>query len=728
MKIKQKSKFLSPFSSVIVISLILSALALHTLPLPPSENYPWTPSQDIQALEEKFKAAISPDHLRSFLMALTAEPHPPGSLGDRGVENYIYTQMKRFGLDPQWNEYEVLISSQVSSHLELTYPTREVLNLYEDVVPEDPFSKRNKEFPSWSVYGASGEAEGEVVYANFGTGSDFERLKKLGVDLKGKIVLMRNYKGGRGGKIKRAQRAGAAAALFFSDPLDDGYFWGDVYPKGPWRPVSGFQRGMVNFNALPGDQQTPGWASLKGAERIPIEQLKGLPKIPSLPISAREARKLLEKMTGYTVPWQWNGAMGFTYRTGPGPVRVRIKTETKLEVKPIRNIVTFIEGSQFPDQWILLGNHHDAHMFGAGDPNSGTAVQLEFSRILGSWIKQGWRPRRSILINSWCAEEYGLIGSTEWVEEHANAVRDKVVVNFNMDSAIFNIDTPLYITASPTLIPLIQQIVSSLRDPRSGRPFADVWLEQQYEYSNWFSSIGYGWQIMPGEKRYTRPKIDPFPGMDDNMPFYYHLVVPGTDMFYGTDYGMYHSQYENFHWISKVMDPSFKYHSLMTMILGFLALRVANDDYIPFDYVNYARHVEKALEQLEQKLPDNFRTEFIGLKELCQEWIDKADRVQRQLMQPPALDISAREEINSIWYRMERAFYHEQGIPGNPWFKNLFAGPSVRAQPESKILPGLQYALRVKDLKMWKEQTEIYKRLLKRLIDDSRQVLKKLKK
>lgn len=433
---KQKSKFLSPFSRFIVKSLILSALTFLALPLSQMESYPRTPSQDIQTLVRRFKAAVSPDHLRSFLKALTAEPHPHGTQGDRDVENYIYTQMKSFGLDPQWNEYEVLISSQISSHLELIYPTREVLNLYEDIIPEDPFSKKTKEFPAWSVYGASGEAEGEVVYANFGTESDFKRLKNLGVDLNEKIVLTRNYKGGRGGKIKRAQRAGAAAALFFSDPLDDGYFWGDVYPKGPWRPMSGIQRGMVNFNALPGDQQTPGWASLKGAECIPIEQLKGLPEIPSLPISAHEARKLLEKMTGYTVPWQWNGAMGFAYRTGPGPVRVRIKTETKLEVKPIRNIVTFIEGSQFPDQWILLGNHHDAHMFGAVDPNSGTAVQLEFSRILGTWIKQGWRPRRSILIISWCGEEYGLIGSTEWVEEHAIAVRDKVVVHFNMDSAI----------------------------------------------------------------------------------------------------------------------------------------------------------------------------------------------------------------------------------------------------------------------------------------------------
>jgi N-acetylated-alpha-linked acidic dipeptidase len=720
------NKFLSLFSRFIVLSLGLGILALYILPLPPSDDFPWTPSQEFQALEKKFKAAISPDHLRSFLKALTAEPHPPGSPGDRSVEEYIYTQMKSFGLGPQWNEYEVLLSSQVSSHLELTYPTREELNIYEEIIPEDPFSKRTKEFPAWSVYGASGEAEGEVVYANFGTASDFKRLKKLGVDLKGKIVLMRNYKGGRGGKIVQAQEAGAAGALFFSDPLDDGYFWGDVYPKGPWRPMAGFQRGMVNFNPLPGDQQTPGWASKKGAKRIPIDQLEGLPNIPSLPISACEARKLLEKLSGHAVPWQWNGAMGFTYRTGPGPVRVHIKTETKLEVMPIRNIVTFIEGSQFPDQWILLGNHHDAHMFGGGDPNSGTAVQLEFSRILGSWVKQGWRPQRSILINSWCAEEYGLIGSTEWVEEHADTMRDKVVVNFNMDSAIFNIDTPLFITASPTLIPLIQQTVSGLRDPRSGRPFDEVWLEQQYEYSNWFSSIGYGWQIMPGEKHYTKPKIDPFPGMDDNMPFYYHLVVPGTDMFYGTDYGMYHSVYENYHWIAEHMDPSFEYHKLMTMILGLVALRVADDDYIPFDYVNYARFVEKTLKQLEQELPDDFRTEFIGLRELCQEWKNTAGRVQRRLMQIPSLDTSARGEINAIWYRMERAFFHPDGLPGNPWFKNLFAGPGVRSQPEGKVLPGLQIALKAKDLKLWTKQTEIYKNLLKRLIDNSRLVLKKL--
>jgi len=720
------NRFLILLSRCAILVLVLGTFVLSTLRPPQTDDYPWAPNQEFQALEKKFKAAISPDSLRSFLKALTAEPHPPGSPGDRSVEDYIYSQMENFGLKPVWNEYEVLLCSQVSSHLEMTYPTREVLNIYEEIIPEDPFSKRTKEFPSWSVYGASGEAEGEVAYANFGTASDFKRLTKLGVDLKGTIVLMRNYKGGRGGKIRRAQEAGAAGALFFSDPLDDGYFWGDVYPKGPWRPMGGFQRGMVNFNPLPGDQQTPGWASKKGAERIPIDQLEGLPSIPSLPISAREAKKLLEQMTGHTVPWQWNGAMGFTYQTGPGPVRVRIKAETELDVMPIRNIVTLIEGSQFPDQWILLGNHHDAHMFGGGDPNSGTAVQLEFSRILGSWIKQGWRPQRSILINSWCAEEYGLIGSTEWVEEHADAVRKKVVVNFNMDSAIFNIDTPLFITASPTIIPLIQQTVTGLRDPRSGRPFADVWLEQQYEYSNWFSSIGYGWQIMPREKPYTKPKIDPFPGMDDNMPFYYHLVVPGTDMFYGTDYGMYHSVYENYHWIAEHMDPKFEYHKLMTMILGLLALRVAEDDYIPFDYVNYARYVEKTLKRLEQRLPDDFRTEFIGLKGLCREWIDTAGRVQTRLMQSPTLDTPARGEINSIWYRMERAFFHQAGIPGNPWFKNLFAGPGVRSQPKGKILPGLQVALRKKDLNLWKEQTKIYKHVLKRLIDDSRRVLKRL--
>jgi N-acetylated-alpha-linked acidic dipeptidase len=693
-------------------------------PAPPREDsYPWPPAQESQALEARYKAAVSTKHIRSFLEAMTKEPHPPGSAGDKDVEDYIFAQFKSFGLDPQWSEYEILLSSHVSSELEIVYPKREVLNLYEDRVPEDPFSRRTGEFPAWSVYGASGTAEGEVVYANFGTAADFRLLKERDVDLKGKILLMRFYNGDSGTKLERTQLAGGAGALFFSDPLDDGYFWGDVYPEGAWRPLSGIQRTAVDSGPIPGDLQTPGWASVKGADRLPMEDLKGLPKIPSLPISAREAKKLLKQLAGTTVPWQWNGAMGFTYRMGPGPVRVRLKARNRLEIKPIRNITVFVPGEQFPDQWILLGNHHDAHIFGAGDPNSGTAVQLEFARILGSWLKQGWRPRRSIMINNWCAEEYGLSGSTEWVEEHAAAVRDKVVVNLNSDSAVFNIDTPLYVTASPSLIPLIQQVAASLLDPRSGRRFSDVWLEQQHEYSNWFSSMGTGWQILPGEPRADEPKIDPSPGIDDNMPFFFHLVVPGTDMFYGTDYGMYHSVYENFHWMSKVIDPGFRYNGLMAQLWGLLALRMANEDLIPLDYVNFARHVGRALAELEPGLSGEFRTEFIGLKELCQEWKEAAEQVQRKMAGSPSPDGSSLEKINTAWYRLERAFYHDKGLPGNPWFKNLFIGPVAGLENENRNLPGLAQALCLKDLDMWKEQSAIYRSVLKRLINETRQVL-----
>jgi len=727
MGIKKRKPAFMKIALLALGSLIILSTPVFFLghsPFPPQEDsYPWPPAREVQVLEARYKAAVSTKHIQSFLEAMTKEPHPPGSPGDRGVENYIFAQLESFGLNPQWNEYEILLSSHVSSELKIVYPKAEILNLYEDIVPGDPFSRRTKEFPAWSVYGASGTTEGEVVYANFGTAADFRCLKQLGVSLQGKVILMRFYNGDSGTKVERAQEAGAAGALFFSDPLDDGYFWGDVYPKGAWRPISGIQRTAVNSSPIPGDLQTPGWASVKGADRLPIENLKGLPKIPSLPISAREAKKLLEQMAGPTVPWQWNGAMGFTYRIGPGPVRVRLKTQNRLETKPVRNITVFIRGGQFPDQWILLGNHHDAHIFGAGDPNSGTAVQLEFARILGSWLKQGWRPRRSIMINNWCAEEYGLAGSTEWVEEHAASVRDKVVVNFNSDSAVFNIDTPLYVTASPSLIPLIQQVASSLLDPRSGRCFSDVWLEQQHEYSNWFSSMGTGWQILPGEPRTGKPKIDSSPGIDDNMPFFFHLVVPGTDMFYGTDYGMYHSLYENFHWMSKVIDPGFRYNGLMAQLWGLLALRMASEDLIPLDYVNFARHVGRALEELEQELSGEFRTEFIGLKELCQEWKETAEQVQRKMADSPSLDSSSLEKINSTWYRLERAFYYDKGLPANPWFKNLFMGPVAGLENEIRVLPGLAQALCLKDLNLWKEQAAIYRSVFKRSINETRQVL-----
>jgi N-acetylated-alpha-linked acidic dipeptidase len=222
-------------------------------------------------------------------------------------------------------------------------------------------------------------------------------------------------------------------------------------------------------------------------------------------------------------------------------------------------------------------------------------------------------------------------------------------------------------------------------DPRSGRRFSDVWLEQQQEYSNWFSSMGTGWQILPGEPRASKPKIDSSPGIDDNMPFFFHLVVPGTDMFYGTDYGMYHSLYENFHWMSKVIDPGFRYNGLMAQLWGLLALRMANEDLIPLDYVNFARHVGRALEELEQELSGEFRTEFIGLKELCQEWKETAEQVQRKMADSPSLDSSSLEKINSTWYRLERAFYHDKGLPVNPWFKNLFMGPVAGLENEIRV-------------------------------------------
>src|SRR6266550_434109 len=426
----------------IACSLLLIAITLSQsigLAQTPIDGFAPKLSETQRQREEQFRAVPSAANAREELRRLTAEAHLAGSPEDYATAIYVRDQMRSFGLNSDLREYQVLLPSpRTPSIVELIAPRRERLQVREDVVPEDPSSFSKKIVPLFNGYGASGDLTAPLVYVNYGLPPDYEALKKLGVDVKGKIVLARYGNSFRGVKAKVAEDNGAVGLIIYSDPAEDGYTQGDVYPKGPMRPDSSAQRGSVQFLFIyPGDPLTPGVPAVPGTPRIRKEDAANLPHIPVQPISYGDARRLLQPLRGPLRPKGFQGGLPFPYHVGgTNDVRVHLKTDIEFSTKTIWDVITTIEGAVEKDRWVVLGNHRDAWVFGAVDPNSGTTAMLELGRGLGQLMKSGWKPRRSIILGSWDAEEQGLIGSTEWAEENAVELREKAVAYLNMDAAV----------------------------------------------------------------------------------------------------------------------------------------------------------------------------------------------------------------------------------------------------------------------------------------------------
>jgi len=648
-------------------------------------------------IERKFVAMPSAEDARRHHRFLTSEPHPAGSERNNLLARHIAELWKQQGWeDVVIHRYDVLQSSPREVVVEMVAPIAYKAGLREDEYDVDPDTKNPRVSGAYLGFSASGEVTAPVVYANSGNPQDYELLRQNGIDVKGKIVLVRysNPYSYRGFKALTAQREGAAAILIYSDPAEDGYKRGKVFPHGPWGPESHVQRGAITYDFIvPGDPLTPGWASLPETKRVAVSEAASVPKILAVPLSWRDAKPLLEHMDGPLAPRAWQGGLRLRYRLGGKTVRVRVKAEMDTSVVPNYVVEARIRGAELPDEWIVLGNHRDAWVFGGVDPSSGTASQLELTRALGELAKQGIRPKRTIVMCSWDGEEYGLTGSTEWGEHFADALKKNGVAYINVDSSTSgpNFDP----STVPSLAPLLIEVSRTLRDP-SGKSLYLAWKETAKKSQNKPAIL---------DEELVNTKIG---SGSDHTVFLNYLGMPSVLLGFDGPYGVYHSVYDNHYWMARFGDPGFKYHTLMTQLWGVLALRLANADVLPFDFGWYAAHIRQFLRELEKA---NQTAGKVNLQPLQRATVEMQDagralkhEVEKQLAQGN-FGAQDRMDLNRAIMAVERNWLNPEGLPGRPWFKHLIY--AARYTYGHLEVPGLTEAVEAKNWAQAEQQAKI---------------------
>jgi len=693
------------------------------------------------AIEDEFAALLDRGRLSRTHRELTREPHRAGTEGARRVAQYIEHEAEKAGFRPEISEYLFYNSHPGPRSIELTAPVRKTLSLAEDRIPDDPFTEHAADHLAFCAYSGTGTAEGEVVYAGQGTSQEFQALKDRGISLAGRVALMRYFGEDEGRKVLRAQQEGAVAAILYADPLEDGFVQGPVYPRGNWRPPGSIMRRSILATPYDGDPLSPGWAALPGAKRLDPRTIEGLPKIPVLPISYRDAALILSQLGGPAAPEPMQGGLRTaretrsrppapapegvtlvdTYRLGPGPARVRLSVRMEPRTDTIRNILVRIPGKEEPESWIILGNHHDAWIYGAGDPSSGTAALLETLRAFGKMKSQGWQPRRTLIVAFWDAEEMALGGSTEWAEEHAEALRRKGAAVINMDSAVFNGERPLYVGASPCLHRLFREVAADVPGPDGKETLYAAWVRLQNAARELGSVDAFEIRGNPSEPL-TEPQIDDVPLGDDQTPFVEFLALPGSDMYYGADYGLYHSLYEDRHWMETVADPQFRHHRVMAEFQGRLGLRLAGAPLLPLDPAGTAAAWDRAFGDLrarageKQAAPRLLRPVERALKrfrEAARSFTKERDEsltVESWPLRPiPDRLASISREIAEA----EKAFFSESGLPGDRWHRDLWVAPprSIPGLTEER-LPGLRWPIELDQEGVLLSQVTLYTQAL----------------
>ncbi len=673
-------------------------------------------SRDAQARAEKvFLDTPAPDRARRWLFQLTEEPHVAGTPQEKKVADYVLARFKEFGLDAEMTRYDVFLNHPKSVSLKLVTPVEMELKLREDAYDVDKDSSSRDMFPAFHGYGASGKAEGQVVYVNYGSPADFERLRGLGISVEGKLTLVRYGGAFRGLKVKESQDRGAVGVIIYSDPADDGYMRGDVYPDGPMRPPSAIQRGSVQYLSHgPGDPSTPGAPSIAGAKRLTRDQMTNVPKIPSLPISYGEAEKILRRLGGPRVPDEWQGGLPFSYHVGPGSAAVAMDVQMDEGLKPIYNIVAKIKGSSEPERLVVLGNHRDAWTHGAVDPNSGTAAMLEMARGFGAALKSGWTPKRTILIASWDAEEYGLVGSTEWAEEHAADLHKNAVAYLNCDVAVTGPN--LGLNGVPSLRDLALQAARDVADPKRGGSLGAAW--ETHQRTEWARQTPVD---LGGKDESFEPRLQPLGSGSDYTVFLDNLGVPSFDFGFSGPYGVYHAVYDNFRWMEKYGDPDFHYHAAAARLWGLMAMRLASADVVPLRFSSYARSLQYDLDAMRRdairraRLPadaaagqkaaitPDFSEVLAALSNLGVTG-EAADR---------AADAAARggdaatvKRVNDALIQVERAFLNADGLPKRPWFRHMLIAPGLTTGYAAWPFPALQQAVEERDAAMFASEAK----------------------
>jgi N-acetylated-alpha-linked acidic dipeptidase len=664
-------------------------------------------SMEQRRWEDDFRSVPAPDSAREHLRRLTAEPHVAGTKEDYATAIYVRDQIRSYGISSELNEYDVLLPYPSQPGIvEIISPRRERLSLKEPVIAEDPSSSSPKIIPLFNGYSPSGDVTAPLVYVNYGLPPDYEALKKAGVDVTGKIAIARYGNSFRGVKAQVAQSHGAVGLIIYSDPADDGYVQGDVYPKGPWRPLQSAQRGSVQFlSTAPGDPLTPGRPASPGVPRLKMEEVTTLPRIPVQPISYGDARRLLEPLRGPLRPKGFQGGLPFPYHVGATEfVRVHLKTTMDYQIRKIWNVISRIEGDEEKDRWVIMGNHRDAWTFGAVDPNSGTTAMLEAARGFGSLLKKGWKPRRTIVLCSWDGEEYGLLGSTEWAEDNAAELKEKAVAYLNMDAAVSG---PNFGASSvPSMWKLIRAATRDVKDPKSGQSIYQRWQERSREDQAEpdLTSAETGTDTAIAEAR-----IGSLGSGSDYTPFLQHLGVPASDMSFGGDYGVYHSAYDSFYWMTHFGDPTFVYHVAAAQIWGTIALRLADAPGLPLDYRDYAWQVRQFFDESTKIARRRNLSGFDEKRMLdaVQNFADEAERIERARQgavkeiegsRTEANDrhpraVAKLKRINDALLAVERSFIDERGLRGRSWYTHQIYAPGTYTGYASQPLPDFRQAL-----------------------------------
>jgi N-acetylated-alpha-linked acidic dipeptidase len=659
--------------------------------------------------EEQFRAVPAPKSAREHLRRLTIEPHIAGTKEDYATAIYVRDQLRSYGLNAELKEYDVWLPyPNTNPIVELITKRRLRLPVTEAIVAGDPTSSNSKITPLFNGYSASGDVTGPLVYANYGLPGDYEELKKVGVDVKGKIVIVRYGNSFRGVKAKVAQDNGAIGCIIYSDPADDGYMQGDVYPKGPWRPVASGQRGSVQYLFdYPGDPLTPGKPAVAGVPRLKPEEATDLTKIPVQPIAYDVAKTLIAPLQGPVRPRGFQGGLPFAYHVGgTNDVKVRVKTDMDYKIRTIWDVVARIDGNEEKDRWVVMGNHRDAWVFGAVDPNSGSSAMLEVARGYGELLKQGWKPKRTIILCSWDAEEYGLIGSTEWAEDNAAELREKAVAYLNVDVAVSGGNFGA--SSVPSLWKVLRDVTRDVKDPKTGQSIYQTWQDRSREGRNVNDSAPAG-----------EARIGALGSGSDYTPFLQHLGVPSTDFGFNGDYGVYHSAYDSFYWMDHFGDPGFVYHVATAQVWGTLAMRLASADVLPFDYTDYALQIRdyftEAFRMAKQRNLDSSYDEQ-GLRSALDDFSKETVRVEksRQDAAKDGTSSAKLKTLNDALMSVERAFVDERGLRGRVWYKHQIYAPGIYTGYAAQPLTDFRQAIDDRNSANTKESLERIAEALRR--------------
>jgi N-acetylated-alpha-linked acidic dipeptidase len=710
------------FISVIAL-LALSAAAPDDEPL---FGFTAASSKTERDLETKFRALPDPKIMRDTMQRLSARPHHVGSPYDKQNAEWILSQFKSWGLDAQIETFDVLFPTPKERVLELTEPMRYAAKLQEPPVAVDPTSNQQSEqLPSYNAYSIDGDVTAPLVYVNYGLPRDYEELDRLGVSVKGAIVIARYGMSWRGIKPKVAAEHGAVGCIIYSDPRDDGYYQGDVFPQGPMRNENGVQRGSVmDMPTYPGDPTTPGVGAKGDVKRLAIKDITTLTKIPTLPISYGDARPLLAALKGPLAPDNFRGALPLTYHVGPGPAKVHLKVAFNWDIKPVYDVIVKIPGSESPDQWIVRGNHHDGWVNGAEDPISGQIALLEEARAMGALLKQGWKPKRTIIYCAWDGEEPMLLGSTEWAEYHADELKRHAAIYINTDG---NGRGYLETEGSHSLEKFVNGVARDITDPEKNIP---VWKRAQA------ARLTMGRPDDRKEAR-TRPdlRIGALGSGSDYTAFIDHLGIASLNVGYGgeDDGGIYHSIYDDFYWFTHFSDTDFVYGRALAQTVGTMVLRFADSDLLPYDFTDFADTTHKYSDELKILLknkqeevrdrnqdlengvyaaisdprrptvapPKEEVPPFLNFAPLdnAQSALDRAaQRYAKAAKKIAAANASPQslQPLNDKLLLAERKLTNDAGLPHRPWYKHLIYAPGFYTGYGAKTLPGVREGIEEK--------------------------------